>query len=146
VPELRIVDDELWQRVKLRQAELAKQFEATIKGVRAARAESLNRLRRAASLLSGLLTCGCCGGKYGIVVNDRYAPLARWPEDGPSLTAAVLDGTGRAQVGAEGWCRSNKRMGLPDAASRTLYRVREAEVPDSCATITVMKNISFRPS
>ena len=28
VPELRIVDDELWQRVKLRQAELAKQFEA----------------------------------------------------------------------------------------------------------------------
>jgi site-specific DNA recombinase len=29
VPELRLVDDELWQRVKLRQAELAKQFEAT---------------------------------------------------------------------------------------------------------------------
>ncbi len=40
VPELRIVDDELWLRVKQRQAELAKQFEATIKGVRAAR---LNR-------------------------------------------------------------------------------------------------------
>jgi DNA invertase Pin-like site-specific DNA recombinase len=52
VPELRIVDDELWQRVKLRQAELAKQFESTIKGVRAARAERLNRLRRPAFLLS----------------------------------------------------------------------------------------------
>ena len=74
----------------------------------------------------------------------RYAPLARWPEDGPSLTAAVRDGTGCAQVGTEGWCRSNKRMGLPDATSRTLYRVREAEVPDSSATITVMKKISFR--
>ncbi len=35
-------------------------------------------------------------------------------------------------------------MGLPDATSRTLYRVREAEVPDSSATITVMKKISFR--
>jgi hypothetical protein len=71
----------------------------------------------------------------------------RWrgePEDGPPLTAAARDGSGCAQVGTEGWCRSNKRMRLPYAASRTLYRVREAEVPDSCATITVMKNISFR--
>jgi len=78
VPELRIVDDELWQRVKLRQAELAKQFEATTNGVRAARAERLNRLRRPAFLLSGLLTCGCCGGKYGIVVNDRYGCLGHF--------------------------------------------------------------------
>src|SRR6267378_4179818 len=53
VPELRIVNDQLWQRVKLRQAELAKQ-------------------------LSGLLTCGCCGGKYGIVVNDRYGCLGHF--------------------------------------------------------------------
>ena len=75
VPELRIVDDELWQRVKLRQAELAQQFEATTKGVRAARAQRMNGLRRPAFLLSGLITCGCCGGKYGIVVNDRYGCL-----------------------------------------------------------------------
>jgi len=78
VPDLRIVDEELWQRVKLRQAELAKQFEATTKGVRAAPAEHLNRLRRPAFLLSGLLTCGCCGGKYGIVVNDRYGCLGHF--------------------------------------------------------------------
>jgi hypothetical protein len=56
----------------------------------------------------------------------------------------VRAGMRRVQVGAEGWCRSNKRMGLPDTASRTLYRVREAEVPDSSANITVMKKISFR--
>ena len=49
--ELRIVDEELWQQVKLR-AEFAKQFEATTKGVRAARAERLNHLRRSAFLLS----------------------------------------------------------------------------------------------
>lgn len=78
VPELRIVDGELWQRVKLRQAELAKQFEATTIGVRAARAERLNRLRRPAFLLSGLLTCGCCGDKYGIVVNDRCGCLGHF--------------------------------------------------------------------
>jgi site-specific DNA recombinase len=34
VPKLRIVDDELWQRIKLRQAQLAKQFGPTIEGVR----------------------------------------------------------------------------------------------------------------
>jgi site-specific DNA recombinase len=78
VPELRIVDDELWQRVKLRQAELAKQFEATTKGVRAARAQRLNGLRRPAFLLSGLLICGCCGGRYGIVVNDHYGCLGHF--------------------------------------------------------------------
>ena len=78
VPELRIVDDELWQRVKLRQVELAKQFEATTEGVRAARAERLNFLRRPAFLLSGLLICGCCGGKYGIITNDRYGCLGHY--------------------------------------------------------------------
>jgi site-specific DNA recombinase len=68
VPELRIVDDELWQRVKLRQAELVKQFEATIKGVRAARAKRLHRLRRPKNLVSasvrGMSGYGtaACGG------------------------------------------------------------------------------------
>ena len=78
VPGLRIVDEALWQRVKLRQIELARQFEATTKGVRAARAARLNRLRRPAFLLSGLLTCGCCGGKYGIITNDRYGCLSHF--------------------------------------------------------------------
>jgi hypothetical protein len=45
---------------------------------RAARAERLNRLRRPAFLLSGLLTCGCCGTRYGIVVNDRYGCLGHF--------------------------------------------------------------------
>jgi site-specific DNA recombinase len=38
----------------------------------------VHRLRRPAFLLSGLLTCGCCGGKYGIVVNDRYGCLGHF--------------------------------------------------------------------
>jgi hypothetical protein len=38
----------------------------------------LNRLRRPAFLLSGLLTCGCCGGNYAIIVNDRYGCLGHF--------------------------------------------------------------------
>ena len=56
----------------------------------------------------------------------RCAPLTRWPEDGPSLTAAARAGTGCAQVGTEGWRPSNKRMeresrsaGGPHLAPRT---------------------------
>jgi len=75
VPELRIVDDALWRAVKARQAELAKQFEATTIGVREARAKRIHSLRRPAYLLSGLITCGCCGGKYGIISRDRYGCL-----------------------------------------------------------------------
>ena len=55
MPELRIVDDALWQAVKARQAELAKLFAATTIGVREARAKRLNTARRPAFLLSGLL-------------------------------------------------------------------------------------------
>ena len=75
VPELRIVDDALWQAVKARQAELAKVFEATTIGVREARAKRLNGTRRHVFLLSGLLGCGCCQGKYGIISQDRYGCL-----------------------------------------------------------------------
>jgi len=75
VPELRIVDDALWQAAKARQAELAKLFAATTIGVREARAKRLSTTRRPVFLLSGLLTCGSCGGKYGVILKDRYGCL-----------------------------------------------------------------------
>jgi DNA invertase Pin-like site-specific DNA recombinase len=75
VPELRIVDDALWQSVKARQAELATVFAATTAGVREARAKRINSARRHAFLLSGLLVCGCCRGKYGIITKERYGCL-----------------------------------------------------------------------
>jgi len=78
VPELRIVDNETWAAARARQAELERQFEATTRGVRAARARHVNELRRPAFLLSGLLTCGCCGGQYGIITRDRYGCLNRY--------------------------------------------------------------------
>jgi len=75
VPGLRIIDDGLWLAAKDRQAAIAQIFKPTLVGVREARARRFNQARRPAFLLSGLLTCGVCGGKYGIVVNDRYGCL-----------------------------------------------------------------------
>jgi site-specific DNA recombinase len=31
--------------------------------------------KRPISLLSGLLTCGCCGGRYGLIMTDRFGCL-----------------------------------------------------------------------
>lgn len=78
VPELRIVDEELWQAARRRQAEIAKKFENVTKGVRAWRAKHLNELRRPAFLFSGLLKCGRCGGNYGIITGNRYGCLNRY--------------------------------------------------------------------
>jgi site-specific DNA recombinase len=75
VPDLRVVDEALWRRVNERKAELSTVFEATTNGVRAARTIRAASMRRPAFLLSGLLTCGCCDGNYGVVVNDRYGCL-----------------------------------------------------------------------
>ena len=75
VPELRLVEDALWQAVRARQAELAHVFAATTIGLREARAKRFNAARRPAFLLSGLLTCGGCQGRYGIILQDRYGCL-----------------------------------------------------------------------
>ncbi|MDO5527905.1 MAG: recombinase family protein, partial [Paracoccus sp. (in: a-proteobacteria)] len=62
VPELRIIDDELWQRVRDRQGKL----NAKESGV-----PSWDR-RRPRYLLSGLMACGSCGSGCSIVSKDRF--------------------------------------------------------------------------
>lgn len=54
-PELRIVDDELWQNAKARQATS-----------RRATAAGIVRARRPVYLFSGLTKCGVCGGGYNV--------------------------------------------------------------------------------
>ena len=73
VPELRIIDDALWQAAKARQGELAIKYANVIIATRAAHANRLNGTHRPRSLLSGLLVCGCCGGPYALRGQDRYA-------------------------------------------------------------------------
>ena len=68
VPALRIVDDELWQRVKRRQDEI--EGTATVQKIRAS---AFWTRRRAAHLLTGLVYCGSCGGGYAAVGRDYLA-------------------------------------------------------------------------
>jgi site-specific DNA recombinase len=57
VPELRIIDQELWDRVKERQETMRCDTRPDV------RARPCDR-RRARYLLSGLIVCGACGGRY----------------------------------------------------------------------------------
>jgi site-specific DNA recombinase len=73
VPELRIVDDALWQAAKARQDELTVKYANVVTAARTARTNRLNGMHRPRSLLSGLLVCGCCGSPYTLRGQDRYA-------------------------------------------------------------------------
>ena len=73
-PDLRIVDDALWQAVRARQSEIAEQYVSVTEAVR--KHHNANRLtgaRRPRSLLSGLIFCGCCGGPFSLRGADRFA-------------------------------------------------------------------------
>ena len=70
VPKLRVIENDLWEAVRLRQRELS--FEIR----RDAGGNALNRVHRRRFLLSGLLKCGCCAGGFTIVAQDRYGCAA----------------------------------------------------------------------
>ena len=70
VPELRIVDDALWQAVKDRQVAVRPPATAGTGNV-------LNSTHRQKFLLSGLMRCGCCGGGYTVIGKDRYGCATR---------------------------------------------------------------------
>ena len=71
VPELRIIDDTLWDAVKARQQSLLRTMGRDSSG------NPLNRAHRRKFLLSGLLRCGQCGGGYTIIGKDIYGCAAR---------------------------------------------------------------------
>src|SRR5262245_29226744 len=71
VPHLRIVEDELWQDVKRRQREIVRPRTDRYT------TNPLNDQHRPRFLLSGLLTCGICGGGYTIRAKDRYGCATR---------------------------------------------------------------------
>jgi DNA invertase Pin-like site-specific DNA recombinase len=66
VPEMRIVSDDLWQRVKDRQKEIGELFDFGGNN-------RLNATQRPEYLLSRMLECAECGGPYAISGKDRYS-------------------------------------------------------------------------
>ena len=62
-PELRILDDDLWQAVKARQGE--NKIERDDNGD--AHVSAINYRRRPKYLFSGLTKCACCGGGYSAI-------------------------------------------------------------------------------
>jgi site-specific DNA recombinase len=62
VPELRIIDEELWQRVKQRQ-----EMMTVAKPENDGEGLSFRDFKRPKYLLSGLTRCGCCGGGYSAI-------------------------------------------------------------------------------
>jgi DNA invertase Pin-like site-specific DNA recombinase len=73
VPHLRIVDDALWRAVRERQRGISALFGPNLANTREGRATRLHLTNRPATLLSGLITCGCCGGRISMVMTNRYA-------------------------------------------------------------------------
>ncbi|WP_348627207.1 recombinase family protein [Rhizobium sp. TH135] len=65
-PRMRIVSDELWQRVKERQKQVGEKFDY-------GQSNRLNTTHRPDYLLSGMLQCAECGGPYAISGKDRYS-------------------------------------------------------------------------
>lgn len=70
VPQLRIVSDDLWDRVRARRA--------------AQEGVPFRQQRRPKRLLSGLVECGTCGGSYVVVGPDRWGCSGR--RDGSNCT------------------------------------------------------------
>ena len=71
VPGLRIVDADLWEAVKARQASLSIQYAGPIEATR--KAIGMRGTVRPKSLLSGLIHCGTCGGPCSLRGQGRFA-------------------------------------------------------------------------
>jgi site-specific DNA recombinase len=63
-PELRIINDELWQLVQAKNARMAKLYGGQHQGL-------LNRSASSRNLLTGFLKCGLCGGNPVIVTGRQ---------------------------------------------------------------------------
>lgn len=70
MPDLRIVDQKLWEAVKARQSGIRQKIQDN-DGQRPERA------RRVKYLFSGMLVCGCCGGGYTLVGKTQYGCATR---------------------------------------------------------------------
>jgi DNA invertase Pin-like site-specific DNA recombinase len=103
VPELRIIDDELWQAVRIR-------LENLRHAMRAESSNALNRAHRPKSLLANLLKCGICGAGYTLIGPDRYGCARRRSKGACSNVASI----GRHEIEARILGGLKDRLMAPD--------------------------------
>lgn len=74
IPGLRIIEDDLWTRVKRRQGAIREDILTERAGEPGA--PRIERGHRPRYLLSGFLTCGCCGSGYIMISDSRLGCAA----------------------------------------------------------------------
>ena len=84
-PHLQIISDDLWEKVKARQAAIR---EASV-AIRAALHANARTGRGPKYLFSGLLKCGQCQSNFVIVDTTRYG-CSGWRYRGPDEAASPL--------------------------------------------------------
>jgi site-specific DNA recombinase len=77
VPDLRIVDDELWNDVKRRQFNIRQSLRGQSGLNKDKVSNGLNATHRPRFLLSGLMKCAECGGNFVVTGKDRYSCSTR---------------------------------------------------------------------
>ncbi|WP_071795131.1 recombinase family protein, partial [Natronohydrobacter thiooxidans] len=72
VPHLRIINDDLWDRVKRRQGAIRESIVSARDATAETGAPRAERGKRPIYLFSGVLKCGCCGSNYIMISATRY--------------------------------------------------------------------------
>ena len=116
-PELRIIDDDLWQRVKVRQGQVRIEMGKDTDG------NALNRAHRRKFLLSNLLRCGCCGAPYAVTAKDRFG-CSTYRSKGTCTNALSIN---RQRIEARVLAALQTRMLTPELVEH-FVRTFEAEV------------------
>ena len=121
VPQLRILDDQLWQAVKTRQGEVRQAMNPA--GVLTERPK-LERARRPTYLLSGLLRCACCGASYTLINKTRYGCAGARNKGAAVCTNRAT--IGRAEVEERVLSGLKQRLLAPDLLAQFAEEYRKA--------------------
>ncbi|MFN3634494.1 MAG: recombinase zinc beta ribbon domain-containing protein [Rhizobium rhizophilum] len=158
-----MIEDDLWQAVRNRQKQISAIFGPNPANTLEGRMKKLHLTVRPVSLLTGLLTCGCCGGKFGIITPGRYACLNHHRrgtcDNGRSITrekieARVLSGIKdklvSSQVVAEAvkaYAEEMNRLNHGRRAQATIDRKNLAKVEKVTAgIISAIEDGMYQPS
>ena len=112
VPALRIVDEQLWNKVQARLAEHS--------------GPPVTRRRRPRRLLSGLLKCGECGGTFTAIVGDRWGCATKAQTGTCANGVTITNSVAEARV----WSAIQHHLLHPDVIAAYIDERRLAAVEE----------------